>query len=394
VTTGRKSGFAILTVLLFFGAIEGTARTIWWRLESRVMAAGEQALSNDALNFMKVPHPVYGYALKANFKSPYITINGDGFHQADEIPVARRAGYLRILCLGESTTFGTGLDWNYPTFLRTILADHGRGYSGFEVINAGVPGWTSDQIALRVRHELARYKPDVAILYVGWNDFQTYDPFDAPPTVPHFDRVYAGRQWKQHATSWLKSVALLSDWYHGGDAISAAASSAASAQNTPDRRYRFLRESLADIIGTLRAHQPGIRILLSTLIGRWPDGTAEEWEKIPPVGWMRAAGVSVEQAPSYVAALNDQLRAVAEAQRADVLDLSSTFERFDRSRLQFDWAHMHADGYELMAWSMFTAMVDRRIVGSDGQTARAEALRARYVRGTKLPSSSASRPEP
>jgi lysophospholipase L1-like esterase len=392
MTTRKKIGFALLTMLLAFGLIEGTARIIWWRLASRVMATGERELRNDGLNFMKVPHRLYGYTVKPDFRSPYITINGAGFHQADEIPVGRRDGRLRILCLGESTTFGTGLEANYPSFLRAILDRHASGYSAFEVINAGVPGWTSDQIALRVRNELARYRPDVAVLYVGWNDFQAYSPFEPPPVVPHFDRVYAGRQWKQQATAWSKAVALLSALYHrDGEGGTVAAR---DAENTPTARYRFLRANLGDIIEALRAGNPRITIFLSTLVGRWPDGTAAEWAKIPPVGWMSVAGVSPQQAPHYVDQLNEQLRAAARGAAVELLDLAAEFDRYDRSQLQFDWAHMHPDGYELMAWTMFSALVEHGIVQSVGADRRFDELTARYLRKTKLPMASISRPEP
>jgi lysophospholipase L1-like esterase len=384
--------FALLTMLLAFGLIEGTARIIWWRLASRVMATGERELRNDGLNFMKVPHRVYGYTVKPNFRSPYIAINSAGFHQADEIPVERRANHLRILCLGESTTFGTGLDANYPSFLRAILERHARGYPAFEVINAGVPGWTSDQIALRVRNELARYRPDVTILYVGWNDFQAYSPFEPPPAVPHFDRVYAGRQWKQQATAWSKSIALLSALYHRDG--EAAAVAARDVENTPAARYRFLRASVGDIIQTLRAANPRLTVFLSTLVGRWPDGTPEEWTKIPAVGWMSVSGVSPTEAPPYVEELNDQLRGVAREAGAVLLDLAAEFGRYDRSKLQFDWAHMHKDGYELMAWNMFAALAERKIVETTGPLPRYDDLRARYLRSTKLPSTSVSRPDP
>ena len=35
---------------------------------------------------------------------------------------------------------------------------------------------------------------------------------------------------------------------------------------------------------------------------------------------------------------------------------SAIFEPLDRTRLQWDFAHMYSDGYELMAWSMFEAL--------------------------------------
>jgi len=36
--------------------------------------------------------------------------------------------------------------------------------------------------------------------------------------------------------------------------------------------------------------------------------------------------------------------------------LAATFGPLDRRRLQFDFAHMKKDGYELMAWAMTDAL--------------------------------------
>jgi hypothetical protein len=109
---------------------------------------------------------------------------------------------------------------------------------------------------------------------------------------------------------------------------------------------------------------------------------------------MSVAGVSPQQAPHYVDQLNEQLRAAARGAAVELLDLAAEFDRYDRSQLQFDWAHMHADGYELMAWTMFSALVEHGIVQSVGADRRFDELTARYLRKTKLPMASISRPEP
>src|SRR5262249_42096636 len=157
---------------------------------------------------------IYGWTLRPNSQEGDVFINAQGFHQRDTIPLQRRSGYFRVACLGESTTFGSTIDRtrqnSYPSYLRQILETNGRGFQGSEVINAGVPGWVSDQIALRAEHELGAFRPDAVILYVGWNDFQFYDPFSPPATMSYFEHQYGRTIWKQYATLWLKSVALLS----------------------------------------------------------------------------------------------------------------------------------------------------------------------------------------
>src|SRR3954468_1391254 len=147
MTRKRKLLFSAIVVTFVFIVIEGTAQLIWWRLQSKAFSArqsaGKDVLQNDALNFMKDPDGLYGYVMKPDFHSSGIFINSAGFHQREEVPVARQRGRFRVICAGESTTFGSNVDANYPHFLRQILNSDAGGYDGFEVVNAGVPGWVS-----------------------------------------------------------------------------------------------------------------------------------------------------------------------------------------------------------------------------------------------------------
>jgi lysophospholipase L1-like esterase len=373
----RKLAFSALTAAFVFGLIEGAARLVWWRLEARAfeqqLAAGERILRNDAINFMKVPDGRYGFAMKANFQQGQVAINSAGFLDRGEIPVARTPGRLRIVCLGESTTFGNGIDSNYPASLEQILESQG---TPAEVINAGVPGWVSDQVALRAEHQMASYLPDAVVLYVGWNDFQSYNPMVGPPRVSYWVSGYKGQEWKQEAAARLRSVALLSSLYHGGEA-----------GPTPDERstatdegghYRFLFQNLDRTLTAFRRAKPDVQIFVSTLVGRWPAGTAEEWQKIPSVWWMERHKVSTTQAAALVGALNDQIREYAGSRRVHLIDMAADFERLDRAALQWDWAHMTSEGYELMAWTIYDALGEAGLAGRAGEPERARLLREKF----------------
>ena len=324
---------------------------------------------------MKVADGRYGYMLKPGFHSGLVSINAAGFHQRQEVPIARTPNRLRVVCLGESTTFGNHVDSNYPSFLRTILADYA---TPAEVINAGVPGWVSDQVALRAEHQLAAYSPDVVILYVGWNDFQSYDPLGPEPAVSYWEFAYKGNSWKQETAGWLKSVALLSAASYRNDS-SATSIPTAQGTNGSNGYYRFLFRNLDRIVRAFRDRNPDVKVFVSTLVGRWPVGTAEDWKRIPPVWWMTKHNVSVDAAASYARTLNDQIRSYARERNVYLIDDAAAFERLDRARLQVDWAHMISDGYELLAWTMFEAMVRERVVTVSRPVERANALRAQYA---------------
>ena len=163
MTIARKIAYSSLTALMFVMVVEGAARLVWAKLEADAfrqrLDAGATILRNDAINYIKDPDGDYGYVLKGNLTIEGTHINSARFHQRDEVPVALTPGALRVVCMGESTTFGNDVDSNYPSKLRNILSSEARGYKAYEVINAGVPGWTSEQVALRAELQLAQYKP-------------------------------------------------------------------------------------------------------------------------------------------------------------------------------------------------------------------------------------------
>nr|WP_320016583.1 arylesterase [uncultured Desulfobacter sp.] len=72
----------------------------------------------------------------------------------------------RIVCFGDSLTFGTGASEgrDYPSVLE--------GLTGVEVINAGVPGNTTENALKRVDEDVLAYEPDVVLITLGGNDLK------------------------------------------------------------------------------------------------------------------------------------------------------------------------------------------------------------------------------
>ena len=101
-----------------------------------------------------------------------IRINSVGLRGPDFAPV-KPAGVYRIICMGESSTFGffDRDEFTYPALLGQMFADNG-GQDGkrVEAINAGIPHANSDNIAAMLEHELIGYQPDLVTVYAGFND--------------------------------------------------------------------------------------------------------------------------------------------------------------------------------------------------------------------------------
>jgi hypothetical protein len=104
-----------------------------------------------------------------------VKINSKGLRNP-EVDYARPPGTYRILALGDSWTFGFRLEEpdSYPRQLERALEERARGRGDprrFQVINAGVIGYSTDQEAAWLRAEGHRYQPDLVLLaYYPVND--------------------------------------------------------------------------------------------------------------------------------------------------------------------------------------------------------------------------------
>jgi lysophospholipase L1-like esterase len=135
-----------------------------------------------------------------------VSTNAQGFRA--EYPIVEKpAGTFRIVCLGDSVTFGYRVppvwpdkpnDYNpewlpFPMLLEKELrkANPNR---RIEVFPMAVPGYTSHQGLAWLRRDIDYLKPDVVIASFGWNDASASD-------VP--DRVAIDTRWSPVAIRWL-----------------------------------------------------------------------------------------------------------------------------------------------------------------------------------------------
>lgn len=98
-----------------------------------------------------------------------------------EPPAAWLADDVRILCLGDSNTYGLYLEPNesWPAQLETIW-NATDAPPRIQVFNLGYPGTNSSKILSDLARMLETFRPDVTIVMVGVNDFWTL-PVDVPP---------------------------------------------------------------------------------------------------------------------------------------------------------------------------------------------------------------------
>jgi len=91
-----------------------------------------------------------------------VRINSDGYRGPE---IDKRHARVRILTIGDSTTFGTLERSTYPRSLQRELQARGR---DVEVVNGGVEGYGPRQAVLRL-DEFKSLDPEVATIFLGWN---------------------------------------------------------------------------------------------------------------------------------------------------------------------------------------------------------------------------------
>jgi lysophospholipase L1-like esterase len=152
-----ERGCRLLTdwrVLKYHQAIQ----TVWraghddWRLAT--ITGDENREPDPVLLWRPAPHSPFN---AQRFKGPIA-----------EIP--KPADVYRVMCYGDSLTDGPPRG-GWPSWLNRLLQEQGRaGGRRFEVINAGVAGYSSHQGLLRFLQEVDRYQPDHVLVSFGWND--------------------------------------------------------------------------------------------------------------------------------------------------------------------------------------------------------------------------------
>jgi lysophospholipase L1-like esterase len=127
------------------------------------------------------PSPVFGWELVPGASGfgragTYIHINADGFRDSEHSP-HKDAGIFRIMVIGDSFTFGQGvnLEDTYSKYLERFINNKGI---NSEVINCGVIGYGMWQYLEVLKRKVIPCKPDLVILGIFIDDITTsFSPY-------------------------------------------------------------------------------------------------------------------------------------------------------------------------------------------------------------------------
>jgi len=176
--------------------------------------------------------PLLLWRLKPNLDHvvwDFTVLSTNAQHLRAEHPLGpKRAGAVRIVCLGDSVTFGYRVptvwpdkpnDYDrtalpYPMLLEKELRAANPNKQ-IEVVTMAVPGYTSHQGLAWLRRDIDRLKPDLLTVSFGWNDASFSDVPDSDAIKTNWRAVTVRwlvdhSQAFAHATHWLRARQSLS----------------------------------------------------------------------------------------------------------------------------------------------------------------------------------------
>lgn len=190
----------------------------------------------------------------------------------------KQPGVFRVIVVGDSLTYGYGIDDKYTVshLLNDWLSDGAKA----EVLNLGVSGYQSEDIASVIDRFLPQLRPDLIVYTVCLNDF-------LPSGVGEYSYDYAvplPDNFKTFALTHSRALQFTSDLY-----------------DATLRRVHLRRTFFDDILKDFDSYQTRFRRDVAHM-----QATATA-ARLPPI-----IGLVVDQSPDY-GAQRDMIAAVAEA---------------------------------------------------------------------------------
>ncbi|HEU0252244.1 MAG TPA: SGNH/GDSL hydrolase family protein [Pyrinomonadaceae bacterium] len=224
-------GIIYAVFLLLLLSVELVTRIALPRVNSLEMfvATSQQRMqvANEQQSGIFEGDPLLLWRLKPNLKNVYwdytiLSTNAQSF-RADYPIGSKPPGTFRVVCLGDSVTFGYRVppawperptdynpDWQpFPTLLEKELRKANPNRQ-IEVFPMAVPGYTSHQGLTWLRRDIEMLQPDLVIASFGWNDASMSDAPDRQAIDTRWFPVAI--RWAidhsqafAHATRWLRS---------------------------------------------------------------------------------------------------------------------------------------------------------------------------------------------
>lgn len=174
-------------------------------------------------------------------------VNSAGFRSKKEYSLNKEKGVYRIICLGDSVTYGVWVktEETYPSLLEQML-NASSDSSRFEVINAGVMGYSSLQGLRQLKRDLLIYKPDLITVLFGFDDNHPAIVFSDKEQRVYNKYIFALQNILRNSRFYcLLEISLrriMNRLFSGGDNLSLVASDQIKRRVEPEDYRRNLQE--------------------------------------------------------------------------------------------------------------------------------------------------------
>jgi len=262
----------------------------------------------------------------ASFPDAGVEINSLGL-RGPEIRDPKPPGRWRVVCLGDSCTFGAAHP--YPQILQSMLDERAPG--AFEIVNAGVIGYTSLHGLEWFERDLARLHPDVVTLYFGWNDMWR----EKDSAVRGWFKSRIAGEHRPWFRSYLWEAAQRS-------VVFLANTFGLSALQVPPEQYRAVLDRFAAL-----GREQGFTVIYLTAPSGFDDDHTPQW--LIDHGFV-ARG---DSAPALRRTYNQIVAEAAAHEKSPLVDCAADFERSGGRALfadpGHDPIHPNGEGYRRIA---------------------------------------------
>lgn len=268
-----------------------------------------------------------------------LRVNSAGFKGPE---LATDKADTRVVTIGESTTFGFG-PFDYPSAMRWEFSRQGK---SVEVVNAGIEGYSTRNILIEL-DRIISIKPEIAVIYVGWNDlFMDDEAFCVPCRYSSFAKIVLNvLKRMQKVDSKTQNIAIADD----------------PSFSRLDGYEPAAMENIHEIIQRLKA--ANVQPVLVTLAGLYLEG----FEKRPKVGGFAPLPVFIDN-PVYFAKMsaifNRRLRLLAKRENIQLIDAEEWSREALNPRFEYftDSVHMDARALSKMGIFIAQALIDDGLV--------------------------------
>lgn len=276
-----------------------------------------------------------------------ITLNRYGFNDSDNYTKEGKKHFIRIICLGDSITFGTfTAPYNWVSFLQEILAAR---KIDAEVINAAMPGNTYPQIVDRFQAEYLEFHPDILLVYKGFRYYMAPEADISLPDKSIWERL--GRR-----SSFIRLILdhQPRDPYRRLIKERERRGITCLVEEITEEHLAGYREDLLRLIRICR--REGITLLLAPFPALVDENNRKQYIDMVYSGLYFYPSISADAYIKGIPRFNEVTREVAEQEGIMYVDIS---EGLERTREYFeDRAHLSVKGSKRVAENYAEALAE------------------------------------